>query len=445
MKHLQAGFARVNVTPMLGISMSGYYEDRFAEGAKDELELSALALSVGDTTALFLSLDILEIRKEIIDDFKESITKATDVPGDCIYIHSSHIHTGPTLVKDSPEQLVREYYQFLIHKMAFVSKAALEDRKPAKMGWAVGTAPAVSFIRRFRMKDGSVKTNPGIGNPNIEAPIGETDRQVMILRFDREHADTLVFVSFGNHPDVVSGCSFSADWPGFLRRITEQALPECKCIVFNGCQGNVNHVNVFPKDTDLPLIREPQARYNFARYIGRALAGTVLQEYDKVKYVDVDVLRCLQKTIHIPAKRLTPEQIAEAHKIQELHAAGRDDEIPGEGMMRTTLIAEALHFVELEHGPTYFDMTLSGAAIGPVGLIGMPGEPFAAVGLELKKAEGWDMIIPMALTNGGEGYFPTKDAFDEGGYEARSSHFEAGVAEQMIHEGIALLKELKRN
>ena len=37
-----------------------------------------------------------------------------------------------------------------------------------------------------------------------------------------------------------------------------------------------------------------------------------------------------------------------------------------------------------------------------------------------------------------------KEAYDEGGYEARSSVFAAGVAEKIIDEGKALLDGLRR-
>ena len=36
-----------------------------------------------------------------------------------------------------------------------------------------------------------------------------------------------------------------------------------------------------------------------------------------------------------------------------------------------------------------------------------------------------------------------KEAYDEGGYEARSSNFKAGVAELIIEEGLKLLGELR--
>ena len=82
-------------------------------------------------------------------------------------------------------------------------------------------------------------------------------------------------------------------------------------------------------------------------------------------------------------------------------------------------------------------------AIGPVALVGIPGEPFTAIGVGIKEAEGWKCILPMCLTNGCEGYFPMKDAFDEGGYEARSSVFRGGVGEAIIDGGISLLNELR--
>ena len=49
---------------------------------------------------------------------------------------------------------------------------ALQDLRPARMGYGTAHAPNVAFIRRFRMKDGSTRTTPGINNPEIAEPIG---------------------------------------------------------------------------------------------------------------------------------------------------------------------------------------------------------------------------------------------------------------------------------
>ena len=89
-------------------------------------------------------------------------------------------------------------------------------------------------------------------------------------------------------------------------------------------------------------------------------------------------------------------------------------------------------------------MSISAVSVGNVALVGYPAEPFNAVGVGVKEAEGWDMIMPCCITNGSEGYFPMQDAYDEGGYEARSSNYKAGVAELLIQEGVKLLDDLRK-
>lgn len=217
--------------------------------------------------------------------------------------------------------------------------------------------------------------------------------------------------------------------------------------IFNGAQGDVNHVNVHPRGgylNDMFMDFDDVARgYNHARYMGRVVTGGVLQAFDKVKYVDVDSLRYAQKRIKVPANIPDPAEMVEAHRIHDLHNAGRDAELPYQGMMLTTMVAKAERMVRLEHGPENFTMPLSAVAIGNVALIGIPGEPFTDVGQKLKLVSGWDMVIPTCCTNGYEGYFPMQEAYDEGGYETEGSPFKAGVAELIIQEGIALLKQLQ--
>lgn len=446
MSSLYAGFARVNVTPMLGIGVDGYYKIRKAEGVLDELEINALAVQCNDDKVVLISMDHLGINRDVNAEHRKAISEATGLPMEAIYIHATHTHTGPYLKQDSGDVLEQEYYQLVFRKMVDAAVLAMADLKPAKMGWGIGQAPDIAFIRRFRMKDGSIQTNPGVNNPNVVAPIGQVDESVSVLRFDREGAETLVLVNFADHPDTVGGCKISADWPGFARRTVEKVLDNTKCILFNGAQGDVNHVKVFTKEGDLNGMfmdfDDVSRGYDHARYMGRVVTGGVLQIFDKVKYIDVDFIKYKQRTIHVPSNMPKPEDMAEAYRIDALHQAGKDDELPYKGMMLTTVVAEAGRMIRLEHGPEVFDMELSAISIGEVALLGIPGEPFSGIGRALKESEGWGMVIPTCCSNGYQGYFPMKEAYDEGGYEARSSNFRAGVAEQIIEEGKALLAEL---
>ncbi len=456
MNKLSAGFSRVDITPMLGINIAGYYVPRKAEKILDNLYARALALSFGDKRVVLLSLDLLMVQTPVCNMFREEIANKTGLPLDAIFIHSTHTHTAPYVDPARSKEvdpsadvtLVEEYQRFLAHRLADAARMALEDLTPAKMGHAVGRASNIAFIRRFRMKDGSVRTNPGVNNPDIVAPIGEFDERVSVLRFDREGKKSITLMNYANHSDVVGGNNISADWPGLACITLEQAIDTTEAIIFNGAEGDVNHVNVHPTKgylNDLFMDFDDVARgYGHAKYMARVIAGAVMQVWDKVEYVDVDGIDFVNRTVLIASNKPTPEEMPEARRINELHKAGRDAELPYEGMMLTTIVADAARKVRLEHAADFFPMIFSAIRIGNVAMIGIPGEPFNGIGRALKEATGYDLVIPCCLTNGASGYFPMEDAYAEGGYEARSSNFKAGVAEKIISEGHDILAGLRK-
>ncbi len=293
MNLLQAGFARVDATPELGIAINGYFIPRTAEQVLDPLEVNCLALGCGESKVVLLTLDNLGINRVLLQPMIDAVAEATQLPKEAIYIHATHSHTAGVITPMLENEENLEYRETVKEKFIEAAKLALADLQPAKMGWAVGQAPKVAFVRRFRMKDGSVRTNPGTNHPDIVAPIGDVDERVNVLRFNRE-TDTLVLMNFGNHPDTVGGCNLSADWPGFARRSLERAIPGTKAILFNGAQGDVNHINVHPTGGDgndlTKDFDDVDRGYGHARHIGRVIAGAVLQVYDKVCYTDVDRL-----------------------------------------------------------------------------------------------------------------------------------------------------------
>ncbi|MBR4864489.1 MAG: hypothetical protein IKU07_07925 [Oscillospiraceae bacterium] len=445
MNKLMAGFARVDITPPMGISINGYFMKRYSDGVLDPLEASALALSCGDKTVILLTLDNLGIPQLYLQPMQEAICRATGLPKEALFIHCTHSHTAGAVGAKWEEPQNLQYRNDLAALLAQVAADALADRRPARMGWRTTDMPTLGFSRRFRMKDGTVRTNPGIGNPDILHAIGGPDEKLRLLRFDREE-DSLVLMHYGMHPDSVGGTKLSADWPGFARRTFEQAIPNAKVLFFNGAEGDVGVQNVFPTSgdmNDLTLDFDDVYRgYGATRRYGRILAGTALQIYDIVEYVDVETLSFAQSKVKIPANVPTPEQMPQAREYAELHNSDRDDLIPYTGMQLTTVVAEALRMVRLENGPEYFEMYLSAIAIGPVALLGIPGEPFAAISMGVQGAKDFGTVVLTCNTNGYEGYFPMEDSYTEGGYEARSSNFRAGVGELLIAEGRNLLNQL---
>ncbi len=452
MNNLKVGYAKVNINPRLGIGLYGYYVPRYAKGFLDDLEAHAIALSCNDETLLMISVDICAVGSKNYKDFSERICAATGLSREKIFIAATHTHTGPftehTVMFEVDDKLIDEYAEFLGNRLADLSVMALSDLKNAKMGFIEGKAPdRVAYIRRYKMKDGTVCTCPPVNDPNIDHAIGELDQRVHIVRFDREGGESIVLLNYGVHADTVNGEMISSDWIGWLRRTVDKALDGVKCIAFVGAQGDVGSTNVFPSggdmnDTEISFDNEMKSP-GMARFIGRALAGTLLQVYDKVEYVDVDNIKIIEKIVEVPANKAKPEELPQAKLYKKLHEEGRDCDIPFEAMELTTVVAEAVRMCQLENAPDNFEINLTGVKIGPVAFIGIAGEPFTEIGVGIKDTEGWSAIMPCCQVNGNFGYFPVKSAFDEGGYEARSSKYTSVVAERLIDGGKALLKELK--
>ena len=455
MAKLQVGYASSNINPPLGLYVAGYFVPRYARGFIDDVEVGAIVLKMGRKTIALVSVDHCGINRQITEDYFKVIKERTGLSKNSVFISSTHTHTGGRMMRwekgkndDHPEA---QYCKFVGERIADTIKMALDDLKPAKMGYIVGYAPErVAYIRRYKMKDGSVMTCPPINDPGIDYPLGTLDQRVNVLRFDREGGETVVLVNYGLHADTINSDLISSDWPGWMRKTLDKALDGVKTIFFNGAEGDVGSTNVYVQpgdgdmnDTEISFDNEMKSP-GMARFVGRAIAGTVLQVYDKVQYVDVDDIAFIEKKVVIAANNPDPKDLPRAHEYKEYHEAGRDDLIPYEAMELTTVVAEAIRMCNLENGPYSFDLYMTGVKIGPVALIGIPGEPFTDIGVGIKDTEGWDMILPCALTNGSQGYFPMQSAYDEGGYEVRSSRYKAGVAESLIAGGKELLSELKK-
>ncbi len=447
---LKVGFSRITINPPIGVNIRGYFHQRLNEAILDDLEINTVAVEKDGVAVALVSIDCEAADTTYYEAAREYAAKATGLDKKAIFIHTTHTHVGPCFGREDAwtNDIDREYDSFVMKKIADSIVYAITDLKPARMGIGVSKAERIGFNRRYLMKDGTTKTNPGVNNPDIVRSIGLLDERVNVIRFERECGDNVVIGNYGNHPDVIGNNKSSADWPGFTRRIFEKAVDNTKCVFFNGAQGDINHVNVKPVGGDLNGMfndfDDVTRGYAHSRHMGNVVAGALMNVYEKVEFIPVNEIKFVEEVVNVASNMPTPEEMEEARYIHQMHLDGKDAELPYKGMMFTTMVADAERKVRLENGPEFFPMNLTAIKIGDVAFLGIPGEPFTGIGMGLKEAKDWKMVCPTCLTNGNRGYFPMKDSYDEGGYEARSSSYKAGVAETIIAEGTKILDNLRK-
>lgn len=445
---MKTGFSRLCINPPLGTAISGYYEERSVKGILDDLYVHVVALDDGIKKAAIVSLDLLMISSAKCDEYRKIVSDKTGIDMSSLFVSCTHTHTGPLTEKDfaSGKENDKDYERFMVTQMCDAVSYAFEDMAESEFSVARSKAENISFIRRYRMKNGNVQTNPGVNNPEIDHTLGTPNETVKLLKIERKDKDDIYIVNFGTHSDTVGGEYISADYPGFVRSTVEKALDGVKCVFLTGAQGNVNHVKTNPTIGDMRGMFDdfdgvPRG-YDHAKHMGRVIAGAVLQVCGKTTPVDSATLNIAQTVITIPANS-DNDRYEEALRIVKLHEEGRDAELPYEKMELTTVVAEANRICVLKDGPESFSFTLTCLSVGDVALAGLPGEPFVEIGLDIEEASPFAETFVCCLTNGGDSYFPASSAYDEGGYEARTSQLKKG-GDKIIVEGMKnVLSELK--
>ncbi|MBR3837223.1 MAG: neutral/alkaline non-lysosomal ceramidase N-terminal domain-containing protein [Clostridia bacterium] len=437
----KAGFARLDMTPPLGSPMAGYFQYREAEGVLDPLELNAVAVSDGENTVLIVTADILMTNEVFSTAVRGVIAERTGVPEGNIFLQGLHQHTSVYLgatakVKGQNNSFYDATYQdVLVRKYADICLMAMDDMAEARISIAAKeTAEPISFIRRYRMADGNIKTNPGHMKPDVIAPIGEADNTVRLVKFEREGKKDIALVNFSTHPDTVGGTKFSADWPGFVRRFTEKDLG-VHCILVNGAQGDTNHINVFKpavaKKADPDYFEK---RYAHTRFMGRTIADVVVDIWNQTEAIPEGKVSGGVEMVYIPTNTKYIERVDEFREKKVLMDAG-ELKLPLDEKGEINRVAS------LRDDTLFRKVPVSLAAFGKVALVGFGGEPFTEYATRTRAAAPELFVICACCTNGGQGYLPTKSAFEEGGYEARSSRFTPCVADVLPETATALLKK----
>jgi len=435
---MKAGFARVDVTPPLGSLISGYFHARWAEGILDPIELNAVAFCEGEDKAVLIAADFLLIMENAATEIRNMVAKRLEIPAENVFLHCLHQHTSMRMgyrahisTKDGMDD---EYRSVLYRKFCDVAQMAMADLADATVWYAQEQASEpLSFVRRYRMKDGTVRTNPGRGNPNVLAPVCEADNTVRLVRLKREGKKDIAMANFSTHPDVVSGSKFSADWPGFVRRYTEEDIPNVHCILVNGFQGDVNHI-------DLADVEVKKRGYAHADRMGRVIADSVVNLWEKTEQRETGKLKGYVVMKDVPTNTDGMDRVEEFRARKKRIDAGLE-EAPKDGAGKALLG----RILALPSETLFQKIPVSLLCLGKVAFVGLGGEPFIQHAESAREAGKEITVICACCTNGGQGYLPTVEAYEEGGYEASSSRFAPAMVSILQGAMADLLEEYRKD
>jgi len=429
---LEIGAAEVLITPPLGVSMAGYYQDRRADDIHDDLYAHAMVLSDGDTSAAVVVCDLIGLDRDLTLEARQIIERETGIPPSRVMITCTHTHTGP-VTSTRPSRIMRTnptYLDVLTRKIADSVRLASIRRHPATIKVGHGYAEGIAFNRRFWMKDGTLRTNPYSQVAEIDKPAGPVDTEVGILMACATDGSPISMVSnYALHADEVGGTAFCADYQGVQARLLKQVFGQgCTVLCPNGCCGDINHY-----DVNRPA---PQKGFHVAERSGMVLAGEVIKRIPDLTEAKGNKLYADSQALDIPLRVPSEDEVAWAEKTVNGEMHGFDEQ--GLAVVRAHRI---LGIRDL--GLAQIPVEVSVIAWGEWAMVGIPGEVFVEHGLRIKEESPFSYTLVAELSNDSIGYVPTAPAYDQGGYEPNNSRVQPGSGERMVDAALELLRKAK--
>jgi hypothetical protein len=439
---LRVGVAAVNITPPAGIGMAGYYFERGAQGTNDNLFAKTIVLEQDGERVALVALDLISTTRWMVESARQEIERTTKLRSDHVMISATHAHTGPVLAKrgvresdQGGEAQASQHYSATLPKLIAESvRLAVSRLEPAIAFAGVGREEQLSFNRRYFMKDGTVRWNPGKLNTNIVRAAGPIDPEVGVVLFEGPRGKTsavplATYVNFAMHPDTVGGQNFSADYPGALSALLAGYKGTNMLTLFaNGTCGNINHVDVNWADT--------QKGPHEAHRIATILAAGVLKTYKRLQAVKPGPLRVRSEIVKLPLPELTPGDIERARATVKRYSM-KDNS----GFMEKVQAYKVLDVMAREGKPHEVEVQV--IALGDeLAWVSLPGEIFVELGLAIKKASPFKYTMIAELANGAIGYIPNKPAYAQGAYEVVSARCAEGSGEMLAETAVRLLEQL---
>ncbi len=406
----RASVVKVDITPQTPQWLLGY-GPRQSTGVHDPLFHRIVAMDDGKTQFFLVSTDIALFSPAFYDDFCAQLKQETGIGAAQVWWTATHTHSAPEL---GPAGLPRafmgsryehepdsEYAKLVTRSLIDGIKEARTKLAPARL--AVGTGTAMANINR-RARDADGRISLGLN------PYGPTDRQIGLLRLTRPDGTLLALIAnYGMHGTVLGpqNLLISGDAPGVVANYVEEKLG-APMLFINGATGDMAPIySVYPdfKSSHISEFRVLLGDRILEAY--RAMGPATVKPDLKLeeKIVETPMKPGLQWPAELRSYATTPS---------------------GDG---AALVRLPVRFLRLDRNTAVW---------------AAPLELFSEIAVQVRKQSPFANTFYFGYANGWLGYFPTKEAFPEGGYETTVTPYTPAGEEQLSTTVVSTLRTLRR-
>ena len=389
----RASAVKVDITPNTPQWLMGY-GPRTSTGVHDPIFHRIVALDDGNTQFYLIVSDLCLFSPGFYDEVMERLRKDLGIEPRTVWWSVTHTHSAPevgppglykALLGRSDHEWNRDYAATITDALVEGVKEARAKLEPARVGIGVGISMA-NINRRAKDIDGNVSL--GLN------PDGPVDRQMAIIRLDRSNGTPIaVVVNYAMHGTVLGGTNreISGDGPGTVSAYVEQKIG-VPVLYVNGAAGNLAPIySVYPDAVSGHL-----SQFNVL------IGDRLLKALRSLSATSTDVaLWTGEKIVETPRR-------AGLSWPEELSSFSREGQVP--------MVRLPIRFLK----------------IGGTLIWSAPIELFCEIEMAVRNQSPFTHTFYFGYTGGWLGYLPTKEAFEEGGYEPKTSPFTERAEQDLL-------------
>jgi hypothetical protein len=296
---LQAGFARVSITPSLHNSRDVFSEGKFIQlplagygarkgksstGIHDSIFVKAAALKINKQTIVFVGADLLIMPPNIIDSVM-IVLAGKGILREQLFFSATHSHSSlggwasGYVGKEFAGKENKNLQRWLIQQISRAVELAIADLKPARIGY--GSFDAGNYTRNRVIGEAGTKNN-----------------DFSFIELEQPGFKRAIIGSFSAHSTTMGSenLEISADYPGYWERKMEATSADV-ALFFAGSVGSQSPVGLGDG-------------FEKARFIGEALADSLNRHLPLVSLQDRISFSAISLKLQLP-----PYHIRVSHGI----------------------------------------------------------------------------------------------------------------------------------
>ncbi|MHB0856099.1 MAG: hypothetical protein ACYC5M_00845 [Anaerolineae bacterium] len=398
---LQVGFGDVEITPPVGLFMCGGLQPRTNTGVGDPLRAKTLVAANGSGQIAIVGVDLIGLPRAYVDAAIEQASARTGIPKDAIIVSCSHTHSGPYTEDGLYSYGVTNppYLDTLPGLLAESICQAHAALRPVTMHIGRSLVHHGLHHRRVLNKRENKAFNTWMSDalndlevcPQILGSCGPIDPEMWVVRFDDLSGTPYgALVNFSVHVNSRFGVTYSADYPGVMAETMRTTYgPQMQMVFTPGACANVN-----------PTMGGDRWLDGAQFFAGEAIAAA-----KRAKKVEGDIPVAGARLDLTVDRRDPATQPPEA--VHRLNWGG--------GNAYPDVFDPVA--AKLAESPKTRMVPVTAVRIGPFAMASNPGELFVEHGLTIKRRSPFPHTVVAELSNDIILYQPTREAFEQQGYE----------------------------